>query len=52
VKRALVAVAIVSAAAPAWAQSRRYPPEPVDRDQEQAQHSALWEAATNPQRTP
>ncbi len=40
------------AATPARAQSRRYPPEPVDRDKEQAQHSKLWESATNPQRTP
>jgi tetratricopeptide (TPR) repeat protein len=52
VKRALVAVASLLVAAPAWAQSRRYPPEPVDKDKEKAQHSKLWEAATNPQRTP
>lgn len=52
-KRPLVAAAILlAAAAPAAAQSRRYPPEPVDRDREQAQHSKLWESATNPQRTP
>ncbi len=48
----LVAVPILGIAAPGWAQSRRYPPEPVDRDKEQAEHSGLWEAATNPQRTP
>jgi tetratricopeptide (TPR) repeat protein len=56
VKLLLVAAAILVtaavAAAPARAQSRRYPPEPVDRDEEQAQHSNLWEAAANPQRTP
>lgn len=52
VKRVLVAAALLSIAAPAWAQSRRYPPEPVDKDREQAQRSKLWEAATNPQRTP
>ncbi|HWO22148.1 MAG TPA: hypothetical protein VNO30_25470 [Kofleriaceae bacterium] len=44
--------AALFAAAPAQAQSRRYPPEPVDRDKEQARHSKLWESATNPQRTP
>jgi tetratricopeptide (TPR) repeat protein len=52
VNRPLVVVAILMIAVPARAQSRRYPPEPVDRDQEQAQHSKLWEAATNPRRTP
>lgn len=52
-KRAFVVIiALLVAAAPAWAQSRRYPPEPVDRDKEKAQHSKLWESATNPQRTP
>lgn len=53
-RRAAVAAAaaLVAAAAPASAQSKRYPPEPVDRDREQAQHSTLWEAATNPERTP
>lgn len=51
-KRALVAAALVSIAAPAWAQSRRYPPEPVDKDKEKAERSELWESATNPQRTP
>ena len=52
-KRPLLAtLALLLAAAPARAQSRRYPPEPVDRDEEQAQRSDLWEAAANPQRTP
>jgi tetratricopeptide (TPR) repeat protein len=51
-KRPLAVVALLLIAAPAWAQSRRYPPQPVDRDQERAQRSMLWEAATNPQRTP
>ena len=49
---ALLALLALLAATPARAQSRRYPPEPVDRDKEQAQHSKLWESATNPQRTP
>lgn len=48
---ALTAIAS-AAAAPAHAQSRRYPPEPVDKDDEAANRSGLWEAATNPQRTP
>ena len=54
-RRPLVAAVILlatAAAAPAGAQSRRYPPEPVDRDKEQAQHSKLWEATTTPQRPP
>ena len=51
--RLVALVALLLAAAPAWAQSsRRYPPEPPDRDREQAQHSKLWESAANPQRTP
>ncbi len=53
VKRTLLAAAaLVLCAAPAWAQSRRYPADPVDKDREEAQHSRLWESATNPQRTP
>jgi tetratricopeptide (TPR) repeat protein len=61
VKRSTVVLALLAllallasglAAAPARAQSRRYPTEPDDRDKEQARHSKLWEAATNPQRTP
>ncbi|HEX4423240.1 MAG TPA: hypothetical protein VH165_35260 [Kofleriaceae bacterium] len=39
-------------AAPAAAQSRRYPPAPVDKDAEDAAKSALWNAATNPERHP
>lgn len=48
----LLAAAIVISAAPARAESRRYPPEPVDKDKEKAEQSKLWDAATNPQRTP
>jgi tetratricopeptide (TPR) repeat protein len=36
----------------ALAQSKRYPPDPVDKDADAAKKSNLWEAATNPQRTP
>src|SRR5678815_3443804 len=38
--------------APAWAQSRRYPPDPVDKDAEQATRSDLWNAAITPERQP
>ncbi len=48
---AVVAV-IAGLGATASAQSKRYPPEPVDKDEEAAAKSALWESATNPQRTP
>jgi tetratricopeptide (TPR) repeat protein len=48
----VAAGAILAVAAPAGAQSKRYPPEPVDRDREKAQRSSLWEAATNPARAP
>lgn len=44
--------AIAAAVAPAAAQSRRYPPEPVDQDAVAGAKSRLWDAATNPQRTP
>ncbi|MDX2087244.1 MAG: tetratricopeptide repeat protein [Kofleriaceae bacterium] len=37
---------------PALAQSKRYPPEPVDKDQEKATYSVLWENATNPNNEP
>jgi tetratricopeptide (TPR) repeat protein len=49
---AVAALAVLLAAAPASAQSRRYPPEPVDKDAEQAQKSDLWNAAINPERHP
>ncbi len=37
-------------ARPASAQSKRYPPEPVDKDAEQAARSDLWNAAITPER--
>lgn len=43
---------VLAATAPAWAQSRRYPPEPIDHDREQEERSALWESATNPRSQP
>ncbi|MBL9013591.1 MAG: tetratricopeptide repeat protein [Myxococcales bacterium] len=36
----------------AHAQSKRYPAAPVDKDQEKADKSALWESATNPNQLP
>jgi tetratricopeptide (TPR) repeat protein len=39
-------------AAPARAQSKRYPPDPVDKDAEQATRSDLWNAAVTPERQP
>jgi tetratricopeptide (TPR) repeat protein len=39
-------------AAPAAAQSKRYPPEPVDKDAEKAARSNLWSAAITPERHP
>jgi tetratricopeptide (TPR) repeat protein len=39
-------------AAPAAAQSKRYPPEPVDKDRELAEKSKLWDNATNPNSEP
>lgn len=50
--RTLILLAILASTTVANAQSKRYPPEPVDKDDEAAKKSSLWEAATNPQRTP
>jgi tetratricopeptide (TPR) repeat protein len=49
--RFLIVVAML-ASAPAWAQSKRYPPDPVDKDDQAKRKSKLWDSATNPQRTP
>ena len=48
---AALAVAL-GLAAPAAAQSRRYPPEPVDKDAEASAKSILWNAAITPERHP
>lgn len=50
-KLVLGAIALLLAA-PAQAQSKRYPPEPDDADDEQAQRSKLWDSAMNPQQSP
>jgi tetratricopeptide (TPR) repeat protein len=46
------AVGLVGLGPPAAAQSRRYPPEPVDKDAEEANRSKLWNAAVTPERHP
>jgi tetratricopeptide (TPR) repeat protein len=46
------ALALVLIATSAHAQSTRYPPQPIDKDQERTDHSTLWEAATNPSQEP
>ncbi len=51
-KPTLAALLVFAIAAPALAQSKRYPPEPVDKDQDKADHSDVWESATNPQQEP
>ena len=48
--RALLALLLVGGVASA--QSKRYPPEPVDKDELEAQKSELWEQATKPVRVP
>jgi type IV pilus assembly protein PilF len=48
----LGALLIVLAAAPAFAQSTRYPPEPKDPDRDAEHHSKVWEEALDPGRTP
>jgi len=49
---ALGALATLGLAAPAAAQSRRYPPAPIDKDAEKAATSDLWNAAITPERHP
>jgi len=44
------ALAVTIAGAPVHAQSKKYPPEPVDKDKDEATHSQLWEDALTPAR--
>ncbi len=46
----LAVVAALGLAGSAAAQSKRYPPEPVDKDAERAAKSKLWSAAITPER--
>lgn len=48
----IYALTILLCASSAVAQSKRYPAPPKDADKEQASHSALWEAALDPERKP
>ncbi len=48
-RAALVVLMVVGTA---HAQSKRYPADPVDKDQEKADKSALWDSATNPNQQP
>ncbi|MBA3457526.1 MAG: hypothetical protein H0T42_30880 [Deltaproteobacteria bacterium] len=50
--RRVVPFLAVTFAATAWAQSKKYPPEPIDKDQEVAERSKLWDNATNPRSEP
>jgi tetratricopeptide (TPR) repeat protein len=47
---AMTMAAVIALEALAHAQSRRYPPEPVDVDRAAEQHSELWEEALHPNR--
>jgi tetratricopeptide (TPR) repeat protein len=49
---ALGVLGALGLAVPASAQSRRYPPAPVDKDAERAAKSDLWNAAITPERHP
>ena len=48
----LVVLAVVLVATPAWAQSKRYPPNPIDKERETESDSKLWEQALDPARAP
>jgi tetratricopeptide (TPR) repeat protein len=48
----LAVLGVFGVAAPAPAQSKRYPPAPVDKDAERAAKSKLWSAAVTPERRP
>jgi tetratricopeptide (TPR) repeat protein len=52
VNRSLAILAVLCAATPVVAQSKRYPPEPVDKDRDKAAQSGLWDSATNPAQKP
>ena len=51
-KLLLAALVLTVAAAPAAAQSRRYPASPPDPDRDADAHSKVWESALDPGRTP
>jgi tetratricopeptide (TPR) repeat protein len=43
-----IVIVVAFAATPVWAQSKRYPPQPADKDLEREQHSNLWTEALTP----
>ena len=48
----LAALALVLLAAPAWAQSKKYPPVAPDKDLEEETRSELWESTLHPDTRP
>jgi tetratricopeptide (TPR) repeat protein len=50
--RAGLVLLLLTLVAPAFAQSKKYPAVPVDKDEEEAQKSRLWDQATNPAQVP
>ncbi|HEY4182393.1 MAG TPA: hypothetical protein VGM90_36420 [Kofleriaceae bacterium] len=52
VGRALFIACLCLVASVANAQSKRYPPQPVDKDRETEQRSDLWNEASQPQKRP
>ena len=50
--RAAMVLAVLAMASGATAQSKRYPADPVDKDQEKADKSKVWDSATNPNQQP
>lgn len=50
--RAFALAALVCAATPAWAQSKRYPPVAPDKDLQEENRSALWEGTLHPDKGP
>lgn len=49
--RAFTLAALISSA-PAWAQSKKYPPVAPDKDLQEEKHSALWDGAAHPDKGP
>ena len=44
----LALIVVLATTTSAWAQSKKYPPVPVDKDESDAQKSTLWEQAIEP----
>lgn len=50
--RAAFAFVLAVSSTAVWAQSKKYPSEPVDKDEQEAAKSKLWDQATNPAQVP